>query len=42
MKKYVVEYMENGNVYNQKVFTDYESAIGFYNRIKKKEWARLS
>lgn len=42
MKKYFVEYLENGNKYDVKTFTDYSMAIDFYNRIRKREWARLS
>lgn len=42
MKKYIVEYMENGNRYDMKVFTDFTIAMAFYNRIRKREWARLS
>lgn len=42
MKKYYVEYLENGINYGIKVFTDYTMAMSFYNRIRKREWARLS
>lgn len=42
MKKYTVEYLENGKEYTVKSFTDYMMALGFYNRICKREWARLS
>lgn len=40
--KYIVEYMENGNKYNMKTFTDYIEAMKFYNSIRRREWARLS
>lgn len=42
MKKYIVEYLENGNKYERKVFTDYIEALRFYNHIRRKEWARIS
>lgn len=42
MKKYIVEYLENGIKYDVKTFTDYSMAVSFYNRIRRKEWARLS
>lgn len=42
MKKYIVEYLENGNKYGREVFTDYTEALKFYNRIRKREWARMS
>lgn len=42
MKKYVVEYLENGIRYNRKVFTDYTEAMRFYNHIRRSEWARIS
>lgn len=42
MKKYIVEYLENGIKYSRKVFTDYTDAIKFYNRIRRNEWARIS
>lgn len=29
MKKYIVEYLENGINYNRKVFTDYTEAMRF-------------
>lgn len=41
MKKYIVEFMENGNKYNMEVFTDYNKAMKFYNYIRKSEWARM-
>lgn len=41
MKKYFVEYMENGNKYRREVFTDYIEAMRFYNCVRRKEWARL-
>lgn len=40
--KYSVEYLENGIDYTVKFFTDFTMAIDFYNRIRRKEWARLS
>ena len=42
MKKYMVEYLENGITYTIKTFTDFGMAIAFYNHIRRKEWARLS
>lgn len=42
MKKYIVEYLDNGKDYTVKAFTDYIMAMDFYNRIRRKEWARLS
>lgn len=42
MKKYIVEYMKNGNKYGREVFTDYDEAMRFYNYIRQSEWARLS
>ena len=39
--KYTVEYLENGNKYNIRVFKDYFEAMKFYNSIRKKEWARM-
>lgn len=42
MKKYIVEYLVNGSEYNLKTFTDYETAMNFYNRVRRREWARLS
>lgn len=42
MKKYVVEYMNNGSQYTVETFTDFTMAIAFYNRISKREWARIS
>lgn len=42
MRKYIVEYLENGNDYTMKAFTDYCMALEFYNRIRRREWARLS
>lgn len=42
MKKYVVEYMSDGISYAIRTFTDFAMAMDFYNRIRKKEWARLS
>ena len=42
MKKYTVEYMDNGINYTIKTFTDFIMAMDFYNRIRRKEWARLS
>lgn len=41
MKKYIVEYLENGNQYKQKVFIKFDAAMCFYNNIRKKEWARI-
>lgn len=41
MKKYTVEYLENGNIYAIQSFTDYSMAMSFYNRIRRREWARL-
>lgn len=40
--RYKVEYLENGNKYNIKVFTDYMQALSFYNFIRRREWARIS
>lgn len=42
MTKYTVEYLENGIDYTIKSFTDYTLAMAFYNRIRRREWARLS
>ncbi len=42
MKKYVVEYMDNGSNYFIKTFTDFTMAMDFYNRIRRKEWTRLT
>lgn len=42
MKRYIVEYLENGIKYSTKVFTDYTEAMIFYNRIRRREWARMS
>jgi len=42
MKKYIVEYLENGIIYTVKTFTDYAMATTFYNRIRRNEWARMS
>lgn len=42
MKQYIVEYMKNGNTYDKETFTDYIEALRFYNRIRRREWARLS
>lgn len=42
MKKYTVEYMENGISYTIKTFTDFTMAMDFYNRIRRKEWTRLT
>lgn len=42
MKKYIVEYLENGIIYAVKTFIDYEMATAFYNSIRKREWARMS
>ncbi len=42
MKKYIVEYLENGINYNMKVFTNYEEAMKFYTYIHRREWARMS
>ncbi|WP_313183808.1 hypothetical protein [Lacrimispora sp.] len=42
MKKYIVEYLENGITYSVKTFIDYEMATTFYNRIREREWARMS
>lgn len=42
MKKYTVEYFENGITYAIKTFTDFTMALDFYNRIRRKEWARMS
>lgn len=42
MKKYIVEYLENGNKYSMQVFTDFTVAMAFYSRIRRREWARLS
>ncbi len=42
MKKYIVEYLENGITYTMVTFTDFTMAIAFYNRIRRREWARLS
>lgn len=42
MKKYIVEYLENGNKYVREVFIDYTETLKFYNRIRKREWARMS
>lgn len=42
MKRYIVEYLENGINYNREVFTDYTEAMRFYNRIRRREWARMS
>ena len=42
MKKYVVEYMENGSSYMIRSFTDFMMAMDFYHRIRRREWARLS
>lgn len=42
MKNYIVEYLENGIHYSIKKFTDYTMAIEFYNRIHKRNWARIS
>ncbi len=42
MKKYIVEYLENGITYTVESFTDYEMATTFYNRIRRREWARMS
>lgn len=41
MMKYIVEYMDNGNKYDVKTFTDFTMAMSFYNRIRKREWARM-
>lgn len=42
MKKYIVEYLENGNKYNTRAFTDYTEAMRFYSYIRRSEWARIS
>lgn len=42
MKKYIVEYLDNGIEYNMKSFTNYELALAFYNKVRRREWARLS
>lgn len=42
MKKYVVEYLDNGINYTIKNFFDFTMAVEFYNSIRRKEWARLS
>lgn len=42
MKKYIVEYLENGTIYTIKTFTDYSMANIFYNRVRRNEWARMS
>lgn len=42
MKKYIVEYTENGKRYHIKSFTDYLDAMRFYNIIRRREWARMS
>lgn len=42
MKKYIVEYLENGISYKIATFTDFTMAMSFYNRIRESEWARLS
>lgn len=42
MKKYFVEYLKNGSQYTLEVFNDFSMAIAFYNRISKREWARIS
>lgn len=42
MKKYIVEYLENGINYEIKTFTDFTMAMSFYNKIRRREWARLS
>lgn len=42
MKKCIVEYLENGSSYVIRTFTDFTIAMDFYNRIRKREWARLS
>lgn len=42
MKKYVVEYLNNGITYDIKIFFDYAEAIAFYNRIRRREWARMA
>lgn len=41
MKKYTVEYLENGLTYTIKMFTDFTMAMDFYNRIRRREWARM-
>lgn len=41
MKKYTVEYMDNGINYTVKTFADFASALKFYNCVCRKEWARL-
>lgn len=41
MTRYIVEFLENGNIYSIKTFTDYSVAVAFYNRIRRREWARL-
>lgn len=42
MKKYIVEYLENGITYTMVTFADFTMAIDFYNRIRRREWARIS
>lgn len=42
MKKYIVEYLENGIKYQMQTFTDFTIAVAFYNKIRKREWARIS
>ena len=36
-----VEYLENGIHYTIKTFTDFTIAVSFYNRIRRREWARM-
>lgn len=41
MKKYIVEYLENGIHYRMIAFSDFTTAMIFYNRIRRREWARI-
>ena len=40
-KKYYVEYLRDGRTYDMEVFTDYNEAMRFYNRVRRNDWARL-
>lgn len=41
MRKYIVEYMDNGNKYDVKTFVDFTEATSFYNKVRRREWARM-
>lgn len=42
MKKYIVEFLDNGIQYTILTFTDFTIAMRFYSRIRRREWARIS